>query len=213
MTLHHCTATGMQLLARSVPMARAALQAASPDLRKLGVAQFGRAMQVHIPSSPLCTCGVMRQPCACTPLADLQNAVHLSILQRLICTKRPSTALEPMLVCCGCVAPVAGVSQIAGVQAALEGNAELSRHSQDFANSLIEMLQDPDSGVASDAASALRAAASQSDGAFQPARYYGSTQPCRLASLVPCFSVPAEAHPFGCRLRCTICLGHVPPSS
>ena len=66
MKLEYCTATGMQLLARSVPMARAALQAASPDLRKLGVEQIGRAMQVHILSSPLCTCGVIRHPCACT---------------------------------------------------------------------------------------------------------------------------------------------------
>ena len=96
------------------------------------------------------------------------------------------------------------MNQISGIQAALEGDAELSRHSQDLANSLIEMLQDPDSGVASAAASALRAAASQSDGAFQPAYHYGSTQPCCLAFLVPCFSVPAEAHVFGCGLGCTV---------
>ena len=88
------------------------------------------------------------------------------------------------------------MNQISGIQAALEGDAGLSRHSQDLANSLIEMLQDPDSGVASAAASALRAAASQSDGAFQPAYHYGSTQPCCLAFLVPCFSVPAETHVF-----------------
>lgn len=51
------------------------------------------------------------------------------------------------------------------VQAGLRGHAELSSRSQDFANSLIQMLQDPGTGVASAAASALRAAVSTPNGA------------------------------------------------
>ena len=35
----------MELLAQSLPMANAALHAASPDLRKLGVEQVGQIMQ------------------------------------------------------------------------------------------------------------------------------------------------------------------------
>ena len=40
-------ATGRDILAQSVPMANAALHAASPQLRKLGVEQLGKALQVH----------------------------------------------------------------------------------------------------------------------------------------------------------------------
>ena len=60
------------------------------------------------------------------------------------------------------------MSRIAHSQAGLQGDLELRSRSQDFANSLIQMLQDPDTGVAASAADGLLCASSSAHGGPLP---------------------------------------------
>ena len=53
------------------------------------------------------------------------------------------------------------------LQAGVQGDAELGSHNEDLAKSLIQMLHDPDTGVASSAAGAL-CAPSGTHGALLP---------------------------------------------
>ena len=50
--------------------------------------------------------------------------------------------------------------EVGDLQAGVQGDAELGSHSEDIVNSLIQMLHDPDTGVASSAAAALCAPSS-----------------------------------------------------